>query len=538
MRLLLVCAALAWLPSISSAALAQTSPPGPYIGLGAPDHRNADSFKAGKPLIGTSYFYWYDVYSGAHIRDHDGTDALTTHPPAEAMADLSFKSPRWHYTQLQDVAKASIDFIMPVFWGVPGQYQQGTFSWSFAGLPPLVEAHDRMLEEHEEDAQRPAPPKIGLFYDTTTLKINDVDGRGRSRHIDLTTAEGREWFYVTIRDFFSMIPPAKWARIDAKPIVFLYAAEFAAGLNGALFEDTRKRFRADFGVDFFLVRHADWPGRADGWYQWGGALGLTLGDVVAGLGPGYDHSAVPGRQPLVIDRQNGRFYERQWETFLRMHPQRRPWIVHVETWNEWHEGTDVARSKEYGDIHIRATAKYAELFRQGVRLEPKGAFVNAERVRWSAREVGGLTLRPSGGDGCWERTSAGGAPAVASVACPGAAGRYLYFEVDDSYLFDEMKRVAEVVIVYHDDSRCEQFRIEYDNGDPGAGPVGGAFRPGRTFKIGGADTWKTVRVQLPDVRFANRANGADLRLAVEGGQGTLIVREVIVRKLPGELMTP
>jgi hypothetical protein len=451
------------------------------------------------------------------------------------MADLSYKSPRWHYSQLQDVAIAQIDFIMPVFWGVPGRYKDNTFSWSFAGLPPLVEAHDRMIREREQNPGHPAPPKIGMFYDTSTLRYNDFDGPGKSRRIDLTTPDGRDWFYVTIRDFFSLIPPPKWARIDGKPIVFLYAGEYATRIDEKLFDDTRRRFQQDFGTDLFLVRHADWPGKADAWYVWGGALGLKVGDSVAGLGPGYDHSAVPNRQPLVVDRKRGKFYDEQWEKLLRMNPAHRPWMVHVETWNEWHEGTDVARSRDWGDLYIRATAKYARAFREGVRLDRAGQFLNADLVRWSAKGAAGLTLLPSSGDGCWEQTTIDGSPAAVSIECKGVPGRYLYFDVDDSYMYDEVNRAAELTIVFRDDGGCGQFRIEYDNGDSAAGLWGGAFRSGEVFKVGQTGAWRTVRVQLPDTRFANRANTADFRLAIEGAQGRLTIREVLVRRLPGEL---
>ncbi|MCL2330758.1 MAG: hypothetical protein FWC56_05600, partial [Phycisphaerae bacterium] len=43
------------------------------------------SFQHGRPIIGTTYFYGYDIYSGAQIRNADGTEALTHHPPATAM---------------------------------------------------------------------------------------------------------------------------------------------------------------------------------------------------------------------------------------------------------------------------------------------------------------------------------------------------------------------------------------------------------------------------------------------------------------------
>jgi len=523
---------IAWTASpLSAASLASIAPPGPYFPLARAAHERAETFAMGKPVIGTTYFYWYDVYSGAHTRDPDGTDALTTHPPKLAMVDLSYKSPAWHYTQLRDMASAGIDFMMPVYWGMPGDDNQ----WSVVGVPPLVEAHDRMLAEHKTDASHPLPPQIGMFYDTSTLrwpehKVNDL---GLVKPIDLTTKQGREWFYVTIRDFFSMIPPDKWARIERRPIVFLYG-NFAADVDDKLFDDARKRFESDFGIGLFLVRHVDWPGSADAWYRWGGSIKLTIGDQVAGLGPGYDDSAVPGREPRVVDRQQGKFYKSQWEKLLRMAPARRPWIVHIETWNEWHEGTDIARSDEYGNHYITATTKYAKMFHAKVRLQKSGPFANADRVRWSGRSLSGLDLRPSKDDGLWTYLEVDGVRAAVTI---GGKTKdpycYLYFDVDDSYAYGEMNRDAKATITFRDDGGCNAFRIQYDNDDPHIGPLFGAFRDSRRVAVGNTGTWRTVEVHLPNVRFCNRANGADLRLAVEGGARSLTVREVIVRLLPG-----
>jgi hypothetical protein len=516
-----------------AASLADVQPPGKYYHLKADAHKNTPTFKKGQPIVGTTYFYWYDVYSGAHFRNANGSDAMTTHPPESSMADLSYKSPNWHYSQLRDMAEAGLDFFMPVYWGTPGNYD----GWSFAGLPPLVQAHDRMTAEHRADASIPLPPQIGLFYDTSTLMVDDSGDRHPDGKIDLTTPLGRDWFYATIRDFFSMIPPAKWARIDGRPIIFLYSATFAATVDEKLFDDARQRFKKDFATDFFLIRHTDWPGKADGWYIWGGALGLKLGDIVAALGPGYDHSAVPNREPLVVNRRGGAFYREQWERLLRMRPGRRPWMVHVETWNEWHEGTDIARSKDWGVRFIEMTARYARLFREGSRLPAAGPYINADQVRWSAREVGGLTLKPGAGDGWWKLTTLDGRRAAITVAGPEPnAGRFLYFDIDDSFMFDEADRAAEVSVVFRDDGGCDWLRIDYDNVDPDNGAMGGAFRAARPIPIGRTGTWRVVTLQLPDVRFCNRAHGADFRIDALGGKQELTIAEVTVRRLPGKVM--
>ena len=55
---------------------------------------------------------------------------------------------------------------------------------------------------------------------------------------------------------------------------------------------------------------------ADNAHAGGGAVQPNfLG--VAVIGPGYDHSAVPGRTPLVVPAQGRAFYERAWRKVLR-----------------------------------------------------------------------------------------------------------------------------------------------------------------------------------------------------------------------------
>jgi hypothetical protein len=288
---------------LSGAAAAQTKelptrPAGEFFPLKADDHRGVPSFKRGMPLVATTYFYWYDIDSKAHIVTGDGSDALTTHPAD--MNDLSYKRSSWHEAQLRDMIDAGIDFLMPVYWGVPGDCQ----GWSFAGLPPLVAAHTGLEKIGLH------PPAIAMFYDTSILSWNEFNADGSNYHVDLTTDFGKQWFYAAIRDFFSLIPPAKWARIDERPIVFLYEAAFAAKQDPPRqFAYVKDRFRNDFGVEPFIVKSSAWQGQADATYSWGGAVnGPILFDEVAALGPGYDHSAVPGRQPLVVDRRDGQTY--------------------------------------------------------------------------------------------------------------------------------------------------------------------------------------------------------------------------------------
>lgn len=475
-------------------------PPGPHCPLNKTRLDAVESYGADQPIVGTHFFYWYDIHSKAHFLNGDGSDALVDHP-AETK-DFSFESVAWWQRELQDVKAAGIDFILPVYWGCPGDYG----SWSFAGLPAMVKAWERLARAGKH------PPKVGLFYDTTTLRHNP-----RGWHVDLSTAAGKRWFYATIRDFFSWIPPKMWAAIDGRPMVVLYSPHFAAKQDPALFPFVRERFERDFSTNLYLVKSLGWEGAADSLCSWGGALGLKAYSV-ASLGPGYDHHAVPHRKPLVVDRENGLFYSRMWERFLSYNPTRRAKIVLVETWNELHEGTDVCETREYGRQYIELTAKYAELFRKGVVLPKTGPFAAADQIAWDAArfdEKLGVVLKNSG-DGLMEPVNEAGCKCWRTKASE-HGGKYVYFDLHDSFLFDEADGRLILEIEYLDRG-FTSFRLEYDCNDPHASVHEGAFRAHHyTVRCGGSGAWRKATFRMRGGRFANRCNGADLRFAVLGG---------------------
>ncbi len=494
-------------------------PPGESFPLQAQAHAGAASFHAGEPVVGTTYFYWYDIETRSHIVDHDGTDALTTHPAD--MNGISFKRAAWHEKQLRDMIAAGIDFLLPVFWGVPGKYD----GWSFVGLPPLVEAHSRLQKEGLK------PPAIGMFYDTSILRHNGFMRDGVEYHVDLTTDFGKRWFYTPIRDFFSLIPPATWARVDGAPIVFLYSAAFAKAQDDEQLDYVKRRFKGDFGVEPFIVKSSGWKGRADATYSWGGAVsGPLIYRQVAALGPGYDHSAVPGRTPLIVDRRDGQTYIDRWLKILALRPQTRPWMVHVETWNEWHEGTDIADSREYGRSYIVLMRLFADMWRSRTVLRIGPSYLDAEAVTWEPNAAKGLNLRPSSGDGVWESVELTGDKAIVSSENPhSASNRYLYFDVDGTFAYDVFDQTVIVSVSYRD-TGCASFCLEYDNADSKQGLFEGAFRRVGEAPVQGTKEWKTAAFTLPNCQFLDRCNSADFRIVVQGGELKLAVRKVIVAR--------
>ncbi len=475
-------------------------PLGPNVGLTAADFAGSHSFTGQDRLVLTPYFYWYDIFDGAHITDADGSDALTDHPPT--LTGFSYRSKSWHRGELKDMAAAGIDVVLPVHWGEPSQRLAGKpvdqQPWSYAGLGPLVQAREELVAEGGN------PPFIGMFYDTSTLQFNAAN-----EHIDLTTPHGREWFYESIRDFFSLIPPKHWAMIDGRPVVFLYSAAFAIRHDASCIAQLRSCFAADFGGRTpFIVREISWNVVTDDVYAWGGALGLK-NPGLASLGPGYDDSAVEGRVPLIVPRENGAFFEHNWLRFLAR-PSRR---VFIETWNEFHEGTDIAHSKEYGTQYLTLNRKYADLFKSGYRPpRPTGPFTGVRLVQIAL----GVTNRTQGvvqlegADGVTIASNLGGLDC--RVVAPNAnPGRYVYFRIDDSFKWADAMEVSVVVDYY--DSGVGTLGLQYDGADPNA-PFQGAYTASsnRVTLVDG-NAWKTAVFRLGNARFLNSQNGgADFRL--------------------------
>jgi len=470
-------------------------PPGEYIAAAPSD---ANSFRAKSPIVATTYFYWYDAATSLHILDGDGTDALTDHPPT--LEDFSYKSVDWHAQQLTDMIAAGIDVAMPVYWSTP--LSRG--HWSDEGLPTLVAARERLIAEGK------TPPAIGMFFDTSTLQHNEG-----GYHVDLTTDAGRLWFYGTIRNFFSRIPPRHRATIDGRPLVFLYSVAFARRADERLFFAVRKMFQRDFGTDIFLVKQHGWPGRADSEYEWGGALSPQFLDTAA-IGPGYDHSAVPGRTPLVRKRDDGNFYRRAWQRLLTKDVAARPWLVHVETWNEFHEGTEICETREYGRQYIDLTREFADQFHAGKQLDP--AILRSARKSGSASpgKPEGLSIFPlPDGDGPVVETMIADRPAWTTQQNRFSGDlRYIYFDVDDAFLLD-VDETVELIVEYFDAGPAH-FLVEYDSADPQLEGLSQQFRPGTPQRINGTGQWKTARFKLPHARFAGRSNNADFRLTATG----------------------
>jgi hypothetical protein len=74
--------------------------------------------------------------------------------------------------------------------------------------------------------------------------------------------------------------------------------------------------------------------------------------------PGYDDTKI--RKPgLNTKRLDSQLYQKQWEAVLSLGPD---WVL-ITSFNEWHEGSEIEPSVQYGDSFLKLTEKYTKEFK-------------------------------------------------------------------------------------------------------------------------------------------------------------------------------
>lgn len=321
------------------------------------------SSSSSERLVATYFYYWYDLPSGPH------SEPLTDHPaePAASYLDVD-----WFKKQFADMNDAGIDVALASYWG---KFEPS----SNVGLGKMVDAYDAMVAEGE------SPPKVGMFLDTGAIARLDLQYR------DLTQVENQRIFYSLIRGYYSDVPERVWAKVDGRPIIWLWAAYFGIQFDRSLFEYISSQFEEDFGSLPYIVGEDSWryahPSGGgvdydagvmplDDFYIWGAASNGFQEPTggVAEVGPGYDERTLPGPDRIgrYQDREGGAFYA---ENFQRAIDSGSP-VIAIETWNEFHEASDIADSVEYGRQYIEMTRQFVDQF--------KGVTATAQPSRPSA----------------------------------------------------------------------------------------------------------------------------------------------------------
>jgi glycoprotein endo-alpha-1,2-mannosidase len=176
-----------------------------------------------------------------------------------------------------------------------------------------------------------------------------------------------------------------WLRADGKPVVFIYGRALKA-LSAPEWQQVTEQVRRDYpgGValiadsfDHSLLIPFDGastynitgqtqrksPPQLRDWAH------AAFPKMVAAAGPGnistvtvipgYDDRAV-GRPPPrpVTERWGGETYRALWQEAIAASPD---WVL-ITSWNEWHEGSEIEPSVEYGSLLLDETRDFAKQF--------------------------------------------------------------------------------------------------------------------------------------------------------------------------------
>jgi hypothetical protein len=168
---------------------------------------------------------------------------------------------------------------------------------------------------------------------------------------------------------------------DNKPVIFIYGR--AMGQLGDKWEDVIeevKRLRKGNVLFIADSLNSRWLDFFDGLHEYN-PVGAILAkadmyrryrsckDVCAKRGkiscatviPGYDDSNVRPNNPLIRLRDDGKLYRELWESAIKADVD---WVL-ICSFNEWHEGTEIEPSVEYGRFYLQLTREYANRFKKG-----------------------------------------------------------------------------------------------------------------------------------------------------------------------------
>lgn len=319
-----------------------------------------------QPLVAATLFYWYKQDKNQVLYNPDalGARSVLQPPDGKDFAPPNWNSVDWFKQNLDRMAKAGIDVVLPVFWGLPGRDNPNR-EWSITGLKNLVRARQQLAAE----APGSVFPQIGMFFDTNAFRyIRDKRGGDRDlpfNGIDLLNSYYAKYFAKALIDFFSLVPPEFVAQIDLQPIVVTYTAEHMSGYGAWTFAFLEQMFAHYFGgKNPFLIVNNDWELPAEDEKKffaaknsWGAALHSPYtdyeGGIVASVGPGYDESGISGRIGRKRDRRGGDTFINDLGVVTQSDIFKNVRFLMLETWNEFFEGTAIDLTQEYGDLYLR-----------------------------------------------------------------------------------------------------------------------------------------------------------------------------------------
>lgn len=307
------------------------------------------------------------------VRDAKGVSLMVDHPWESVGPWFSYDRAQWHKNQFQMMAAGGVDVALAVYRGDTASRK----GYALKGLDMMTQGLKELRSEGTGPFIKPREyPQLALALDLGGL-AQQLGGP-----VDLKQPEAQRNLYGMIRDFYRHIPEEFRASVQLPSARQGAAAEVGAAstprglayIVRLLGEDAVKdadnsaltyvngRFAKEFGARLLWVGT---PGLRDR---------MTALDAVAphpaatsevtiseagwirtgSLGPGYDASArIPNS--AIRPRNNGGQTIIDFRKMIDAAPE---WVF-LDSWNGYHQGTDIAPSLEYGLL-------YRDLVRAGV----------------------------------------------------------------------------------------------------------------------------------------------------------------------------
>jgi len=342
----IVAAMLLVLASAGSCRTATTSPANESAVQGRATPRMVLTFYYpwwGNPAHSGGWVHWRGVNAEAHEITN------STHFPEMGAYDSNDPGLIDHHLKLAE--DAGIDAFIASWWG-PGDFTDRAIS-------RLVDraAHTKV--------------KVSIYWEI-------VPGKGAAR-IDRAVAD----LVYVLKNYGDR---AGFLRVGGKPVIFVYG-RVMGGIPMDKWPEIVARAEKQAGREFLLI--ADGYSKAcarqfdgvhtyniAGWWRGGDVANLAEAaknsfsravQLARSEGkiscltviPGYDDTKE--RKPgLVAPRHDGATYEALWRAAIAADAD---WIL-VTSFNEWHEGSEIEPSREYGDKYMSMTRSFARQFKK------------------------------------------------------------------------------------------------------------------------------------------------------------------------------
>ncbi|MFX0100092.1 MAG: hypothetical protein ACFFCS_10970 [Candidatus Hodarchaeota archaeon] len=308
---------------------------------------------------------------------------------------IDWMNPDWHEWELRCMMRAGIDVLIPVFWG--NGLDDG---FSTQGLPPLVSARNDLVIKATNEMSLKDPggnyttenygeevvPKIAMFFDTTCMRIlwaDELSKDDASEYYQNFTKAYKEgpgpdlkdpyWqheFWKCIERFYDRVNGSAVFEWNGYYICWLYEAHWfsdVGGLNG-VFSYCKELFQEKYGKMLLFVGPHQWKkANIDVVCDWGACCDpeepvfppINHGISCGAVSPGYYNLgtlSIANQEPSYMYRTID-IYEESWQKLIDANT---AW-VHIETWNEWHEGTHISWTQEQNFTFIDATREMVDL---------------------------------------------------------------------------------------------------------------------------------------------------------------------------------